>query len=52
MIFFLVLDKVQFNIQADAHNPVPRIENINSRIFLRHPVCNSGNSKWNLSNPG
>ena len=39
------LGKMQFNLQGVTHNPVPQIENIDSRIFLRYPAYNSGNSK-------
>lgn len=28
VVFFFELSKIQFNVQGVAHNPVPRIENI------------------------
>ena len=41
---------MQVKVQGVTHNPVPRIENIDSRIFLRYPACNSGKSKKKAKN--
>jgi len=32
-MIFLELGEMQFNVQGVAHNPVPQIENIDSRFF-------------------